>query len=1372
MFTKVSWWIVLLIFVFQFCNTLSAQEQLFPYLDLQYPLKIGARLRQDVRGPVVRDQTGYVWFGGPQGLVRYDGYESKTYRHNPDDPHSLTSTSITSLFLDSRNWLWVGSFPTGLSLYDASQDHFNNILARSGDSSWYQGQGISTILEDHASNIWLATSSLSIGVVCIEMPAVSRSTDIDSLTDLVRFNTYSIGKSLISINGMVMKDDGRIFIASDSGLIILDHFSHTFLRSQFSDSLGQRLNSQVINCIHHGSHGNLWLGTRTEGLFCVESLSNKVLNFRHKEGDNKTIKSDNIDCITEDWQGNLWISTDEGLCLFSPAAGRCTPFAFYDSWLLDASCNISVDRMGMIWVTTGQNSVYCRSSKSPLFTHFTSQTSEGLPQVYETIEKDQHGKLWFSRWGQVVLLDILTKKVLKTIEVNKKWPGQSTLNNNNTMLDDQGNFWYGSGGQGLYKINLSTGQVKNYRFQSRFSKECIIQSIIKGSGNIFWIEGLQNGLMKFNSNSENFLQVLGKSELGTTWDLMKDKNGQIWIATNENGIVVYDPGTRTTSKFLNNPADPHSLSHNTVQEVYQDHLDRIWVGAANVINLYDSATKTFTRYTNPQFENTRWAIPKGADKSGRLWITYDNEFLSMLDPASGIFTNYYFSDGGIWGVHDMENLPDGRIIFSGSGGITIFNPDSIDTHRAAPPLVITRMSINNESVVPPAASKGLKLSYMQNVLEFEYAAIDIDAPDLVQYQHQLEGLEKDWVTPQNPRYVRYTNLEPGDYVFRVKATSIRNDWPEQDITVAINITPPWWRTTWAYTAYVLLFIGLLYTGYRLRLIQAQLKQQMEMKDFQTTHLAEVDRLKSRFFANISHEFRTPLTLILGPLEKIRSKIIDKEIQRSLSMMKRNAHQLLRLINQLLDLSKLEAGAMKLQVRLGNIIPVIKGVAYSFESSAGLRKIELKVKIEQDKIEMYFDRDKVEKILTNLLANAFKFTPDGGRVDVNVHCRGTLQHAPTTEMFPSVIITVTDNGVGIPADKLSHIFDRFYQVDDSSTRQQDGTGIGLALIKELVEMHHGTISVDSKPGVGTEFTVSLPGNRESYNPEEIIEGKLEEEPISMIEEEMVERTTTPPESESVAEQETGKAIVLVVEDNFDVRQYIRENLPESYQVMEASDGSAGIEKARETIPDLIISDVMMPKQDGYELCQVLKNDEKTSHIPIILLTAKATSENKIEGLQTGADDYLIKPFEPKELVARVDNLIELRKKLRGRFATSVPLKLGEITVTSMDDAFLKKILAAVEEHLDEEEFHIDELSNSIGMSRTQLHRKLTALTNMSPGEFIRYIRLLRAMELLQKDTGTVSEIAYQVGFHDPSYFSKCFHKQFGKSPMEVKKSAEK
>ncbi|MEK9136739.1 MAG: ATP-binding protein, partial [Bacteroidota bacterium] len=526
-----------------------------------------------------------------------------------------------------------------------------------------------------------------------------------------------------------------------------------------------------------------------------------------------------------------------------------------------------------------------------------------------------------------------------------------------------------------------------------------------------------------------------------------------------------------------------------------------------------------------------------------------------------------------------------------------------------------------------------------------------------------------------------------------------------------------------------------------------------------------------------------------------------ELGRDMTLAERNAQRLLRLINQLLDLSKLEGGAMKLRASPGNIVPFVKGLASSFESSADMRRVAVSIHADRDEIEVYFDKDKMEKILTNLLSNAFKFTAERGEVRVSImrHPERSerslrakskdvqgMEHASTPSRLDNdgtalsmtrngfVTISIADTGIGIPADELPRVFDRFYQVDSSQTREHEGSGIGLALTKELVELHHGSISVTSEVGKGTEFTVRLPLGMEHLKPDEIV--VTEEDKKQVMSAPFVGAIPRLPggQGESPLRVEAGESrtdkslpIVLIVEDNADVRAYMREYLVSGYDVQEAHDGAEGIEKAREIIPDLIISDVMMPKKDGYELCKTLKLDEKTSHIPIILLTAKAGTENKIEGLETGADDYLTKPFDAKELLVRVKNLIDLRRKLRERFSVGQVLKPGEIAVTSLDDQFLQKAMAIVEKQMCNEDFSVDDFAREVGMSRSQLHRKLTALTNQSAGDFIRYMRLQRAKDLLKQNAGTVSEIAYQVGFNSVAYFTKCFREQFGVVPSEIR-----
>jgi signal transduction histidine kinase/DNA-binding response OmpR family regulator len=838
------------------------------------------------------------------------------------------------------------------------------------------------------------------------------------------------------------------------------------------------------------------------------------------------------------------------------------------------------------------------------------------------------------------------------------------------------------------------------------------------------------------------------------------------------GLFVLDPVTNTIRGFPRTPDNPASIGNKWIGNLYQDRQERIWIGGQH-LQLWKPETGSFAHYTEPAFTGANQFEPVGSDYRGRVWVKILPGGVGIFEPSTGKFFNFDITDG-IVSPLSMRLLETGKIMLVGSGGMNIIHPDSIYAPENPPPVVLTRLTVNDTGNIPAGNINdmtSLRLPYDMNVIELEFAAIDPAASHLIKYQYLLEGLEEKWIDAQERRYVRYPNLDPGEYIFRVKASNKFGRWNEQEIAFVISIIPPWWKTWWAYTIYGSLLIGFAFSGYRLRLRQIYLKQHAEMEHFQAERLAEVDRLKSRFFANISHEFRTPLTLILGPAEQLLESNKDSAVQQKLSLIKNNASKLYALVGQLLDFSKVESGAMKLQVSKGEIIGFMRRIVLSFESWAERKKVDLQFKSIEESAQGFFDSEKIEKIMNNLLSNALKFTPEGGRVTVTLSLSDFDHSIPLLDSSRAesrdrernhrVRVTVSDTGPGIPLEHLPHIFNRFYRAED--THHIEGTGIGLALVWELVQIHHGGVTVESIPGKGSEFTVTLPIDQTAYKPEEIVKShpvRESGEQVNLIEFTAKETTSVSLENGIV------KPIVLVVEDNTELRAYISEFLKTDYTVHEAGDGKVGFTQATETIPDIIISDVMMPMMDGLDLCRVLKQDVRTSHVPVILLTARAGTDSKIEGLEIGADDYITKPFEPKELQARVKNLIEQRKQLRKKFSAGVVLKPGEVAVNSLDHSLLKKVMKCVENNIGNEDFDVDDLANEACLSRRQLDRKLQALTNLAPLEFIQYIRLQRARQLLEKNTGSIADIAYQVGFQNPSYFSKRFRERFGISPSDL------
>ncbi len=765
--------------------------------------------------------------------------------------------------------------------------------------------------------------------------------------------------------------------------------------------------------------------------------------------------------------------------------------------------------------------------------------------------------------------------------------------------------------------------------------------------------------------------------------------------------------------------------------------------------------------------------------------------------------------GGIWTLWIDQNR-QGAYWFGGTFGITRYDETIPKDYSAKYPALIRRVIVNGDSLIyggsfadPASAIKTPVLAFENNTIRFEFAAPYYDNPSSNRYQFLLEGFEKGWSNWAGETFVDYRHLPEGRYRFRVRARNIYHNIGDEAV-FALEILPPWYRTWWSYSLLGALVMALLYSFRRYEMNRQQHKHRAELESVAAEKLKELDKLKSDFFANISHEFRTPLTLILGPTEQLLEQNTNGE-SKKLTTIRRNAQRLLQLVDQLLDLSKLERGKLKMQAAPGDFVAYLKGLAMSFESLAERKGIELQFVAEpcesqsdrdsQGLSETYFDRDKIEKIFTNLLSNAFKFTASGGTVRVAVslrsdcplrtfplnknghqimhpHCQVCIREGDKKQPQLCAEVTITDTGQGIPSEQLPHIFDRFYQVDSSSHRVHGGSGIGLALVKDMVDLHHGSIVVNSKEGKGTAFTICLPLGKAHLQPDEILTTAVEPHTPVFRDydqvDEFPEQTLNRAANNKPSASGSGE-LILLIEDNADVRAYIREQLQKEYTIMEAADGETGIAKAVEVVPDLIISDVMMPKKNGYEVCSTLKTDPRTSHIPIVLLTAKAREREKLTGFETGADAYVLKPFRQQELAVRVRNLIELRRKLRAKYSTATVIKPSEVEATSMDRDFLQRVIAIIEAGMAEEDFTTEALAGEVAMSVSQLNRKLNALIGQPAGKLIRSMRLQRAADLLAQKSGTVAEICYAVGFGEQANFSRAFKKQFGCSPSAYQKA---
>jgi len=888
--------------------------------------------------------------------------------------------------------------------------------------------------------------------------------------------------------------------------------------------------------------------------------------------------------------------------------------------------------------------------------------------------------------------------------------------------------------------------------------------------------------------------------------IFEEESGELWIGNKRNGLLkITRPfkkvkqNTVTPTKTVHykaEPGDSFGLNVNRVDDLFKAHTGTIWLGTfGGGLNKLERKKNESTGEITERFFHytTKDGLPTDAvssiieDKNGNLWIGSENG-LSKFNPTTEIFKNYDKSDGlstlDITGKFYYS--PWGEIFIASNDGVLAFYPDSIIDNPIIPLVVITDFRLFNKPVQVGESSpltksitttKEIELPFNKNTFSFEFAALNFMDTDKNRYKYMLEGSDDDWVYAGTRRFVEYHGLNPGTYTFRVSGSNNDGVWNEEGASIKVIIHPPWWRTMYAYTGYLIFIFILIYGYVRLRTqqlkkdkikLEKKVKERTQKIEEHEKKIEELGRIKTRFFTNVSHEFRTPLTLIQGPVDELmENERLSIKVHKKLEMVRRNARRLLALVNQLLDVSKVESGKMKLVLREGDIFETLRIIAGSFSSLAEANGIIYNRHIPNIEKHTWYDAEMVEKIVVNLLSNAFKFSSEAGEVNF----KAELVEGENNGSSEILEFSVSDQGPGIPANSQDKIFNRFYQEENSGKKMSAGTGIGLSLTRDLVDLNHGEISVESEPDKGSTFTVKFPLGKDHLKESEYVFSEKEKEQIYMKPEIVngSQETVMSDIEEAVPGKQIEKPIILIVEDNRDIRIHIRGNFEKEYSVMEAIDGSAGLKKAIDTLPDLIITDLMMPKMDGMELCQQIKNDERTSHIPVIILTAKSTLGDKLEGYETGADDYIAKPFQMKELMARVHNLIEQRRKLRERFSREVTLEPRDITVNSYDEEFLKRAIDTVENHMSDEDFDINIFQKELNMSHSTLYRKLYSLTNLSPTGFVRSVRIKRAAQLIKQHYGNIAKISYEVGFNNPSYFSKCFKEVIGISPAEYSKN---
>jgi signal transduction histidine kinase/ligand-binding sensor domain-containing protein/DNA-binding response OmpR family regulator len=1360
---------------------------------------------------IIQDSRDLVWIGTNYGLNCYNGYDVRHFDRS-QDPKLLSRKVVTCLYEDVSEMIWIGTLDDGLFIYNPFLDMFKHYTHDPGDSLSLSNNAVNTVYQDTTGIVWVGTYG-----------GLDRyDEETETFTSFMPMpEDRENGKNIITA---LMEDGEETFwIGSAAGIFFFDRTDKRFLPFDKKPDIPE--NYQQISCFHQDGEGNIWFGT-LKGLF--EYTKKKELvparwsDIEHED----SLMNDAVTSIQEvNDNGNhiLWIATRNGLVNYDLIQKRfvrividpSSPYGLSNNSISDLWLN----NAGILWIATAWSGVNKLDTRGNPFRHVRLQSGDpDLSYSASSFCMDKNGYLWVGACeGGLFKFDRLYNKLAQynTNKVSFVDVGTVITNFEDCIYEDfENNLWIGLGGWGPAIFDRKTESFRYLECDLPPGQErpIRISDILEDHCGILWFATY--GLYKKEKNESRFAPIhLVDNELlkqSAIYDLYEDKEENIYIGTYEDGLFCLRSQDRDSMHFTRYGTEEYEsrgLYRTPIYKIYEDHNGTVWVASGRGLSKFNPQKNQFELIEDTTGLFSEGILEVFGDHQGNLWLSNYTKGLIRYRPETGNIKIFSTSDGlpfdNIVPLYWYQST-DGRIFIGGwmgdGNGFFYFNPDDISDNRHIPNIVITSFNIANKPFSADSsisAKKNLTLKHNQNFFSFQCAALDYANPEKNQYAYYLEGLDEGWIYPGNRRYANYTSVPPGDYIFHVKGSNNDGYWNDRGTAITVTILPPPWKTWWAYTLYGLFMIGLFMAWRRYDLKRQHLKQALEIEHVEAEKLKELDSLKSRFFANISHEFRTPLTLILGPLERVASKTHDAESRQDLSIMQRSALRLQRLINQLLDLSRLEAGKMELNATRENIAGLVRSYVQQFESLARQKRIKLIFTAEQEEIIAFVDRDKIEKILYNLLSNAFKFTGAGGTVAVGVFTppqspnkggEGSHPITPDNIAIPpfrggtkgGVVIFISDTGKGIPQEQLSRIFDRFYMVDDSYRKDSEGSGIGLALTKELVELHHGVIEVESEVGIGTTFRVFFPvGSWQSAV------GSTTSPPLPPLLEErgrrgqrvkggevkLATRNLQPVTSKDAP-------LLLIVEDNADMRRYIRGYLDKTYAILEAEDGEQGLNMAMKHIPDLIISDVMMPKMDGFELCRKIKSDERTSHIPVILLTAKASDDSKIQGLETGADDYLYKPFNHHELIVRVHNLIEQRKKVHEHFINELGLagklipETDKIAYSSLDEQFLVKAKRIVEENMANPDFSIDTFSKLAGMSRSQLHRKTTALFNLSPSEFVRSLRLSRAAQRLKQKSGTVSEIAFDVGFNNLSYFSRSFREQYGVLPSEYSDKGKK
>ncbi|SHF35997.1 two-component regulator propeller domain-containing protein [Dysgonomonas macrotermitis] len=1365
---------LLFAFAFLLCslyNGITAQTQSIDF----FHLNSSNGLSNNQVECIFKDSKGFMWFATNSGLNRYDGRNFKIFKHNKHDINSTPVDRYSNIQEDANGNLWLYYSGIDYYIYNYKTERFIRNIAPE-----LKKMGLATypsIIEiDKNKDFYAYYAGKGIYKYEVESKqTLFYSQDISS----GQINPGKIAK--MKING------DYIWILHRDGLI--ERFNQTTRKVDLRDSFFQQHadNSLIIKSIFIDSDNHLWVypGVGDKGIGYLNPQTTEW-TFLNKDT-NINLSNSLIRSISQDKNGLFWIGTDHGgVNIFDKKNKVVTVLKhdIYNNHTISQNSIISTycSDDGIVWVGTYKNGLsyyhpdLFKFKKSPLFETYKKDSE---PLDCNSLFKDSNDNLWIGTNGRGLIRYNEKSKELKNFRTSQSDPTSISSDIITSIyLDHRKTIWVGTFMDGLNAFDGSAFiryQIDSNNPNSISGKS--IYGLAEDDENNLWIGTLGEGIDKLDESRKTFTKYnkQNTSQLLSDYclSMFTDTEKNIYISS-DRGINVINGDDKKIYPFFPDKSMIDSLTNVPVNNVLIDSRKLAWIATDNGINIYNSTTRSFTFITAVNGLYNDEVVSLIEDNNGNIWagtrnglVRIDCQFTD--NKLSYSITNFDINDGlpsSIFNQNSIFKDNIGSIYIGSTNGYICFNPNGINFNKVVPKPRFTDLSIYQNIIKPEEEYNGhiilkepitdlseIELNHDETNFTLFFSSLNYIHPEKNHYRYMLEGLDNQWTEVKNGiGTASYSNLNPGTYKLIVYASNNDGVWSSDPIVMKIIVKPPFWLSWWAFVIYTFIILVILRKFIQYKLNQQKKEFKQTQKIMEADKLHELDELKFRFFTNISHEFKTPITLILTPLDKLLKEPCTEDQRTLLSIMKRNAQNLLEMVNEILDFRKLDLKKENLSLASGDIISFTRDICLKFSSLAAEKSIKLTFTAYLEELYMDFDPEKLNKVLVNLLSNAFKYT-ESGHIDVSI----AITEAMDREAVKKLCVKVSDTGIGIPKEEQDKIFDRFYRVENQAHRSQPGTGVGLHLASEYTKLHSGEINVESEEGKGSTFTIYIPIRNSSYKElkaQDVIH-EAEDKDIS-------------PENTPVINNDKSKPVLLAVDDNEDFREFLTSLFSQNYHVITANNGADAYQKVLDQLPDIVLCDVMMPVMDGYEFCRKIKSDIRTSHIPVILLTAKSSEENQYSGIEAGADDYISKPFNIEMLTLKISKIIEKQKSTQSSFKRKIDVSPSEIEVMTMDEKFVKKAISIVETNIDNPEFLVEDLCREMAMSRVYFYKKILALTDKSPSEFIRFIRLKRAADLLEKSQMFVNEVAFQVGFNDPKYFRKYFKEEFSMTPNEYKK----